>query len=126
MVVLNGLELLADLVRRGVRFRLDGETVCVVDPERRIGEGEAGLLRSLKPAIRGLLRQNLPAARAGKACDAFEAADGVALCRCCAWGLAEHFWRRRDCTFFIGEPQRDRVCRRCGVPFLEHLGIAAS
>jgi len=122
----TALELLLDLGRRGVRFAFEGDRIRVVDPECKASADERGLLRALVPELRALLRQRLPDRRGDTACDAFEAADGVALCERCAFGIAEHFWRRiGDCTFFFGSAD-EPVCRRCGVPQLEHLGVAAS
>jgi len=123
----NALEFLIDLAGRGVTFTTgDGGRVRVRDPENAITVDEREFLRALKPMVGALLRQPLPARRGANACDGFDAPAGAALCVRCAWGIGDHFWRRcGDCTFFVGSAD-EASCRRCGIPVLEHLGVAAS
>ncbi len=122
---MNALDLLLAVGRRGVRFACEGDRVRVVDPECRLTGDERGLLRALVPTLRVLLTQRLPDRRGDTACGAFEAATGAVLCEQCAFGIADHFWRRcGECTFFVGNADAAR-CRRCDAPRLEHLGITA-
>jgi len=123
---MTALDLLADLRARGVRFSTDGDRVRVHDPDRTVSDNERGLVRALKPQLRGLLIQQLPDRRGEHACAGFDAAPGAALCERCAFGLPDHFWRRHGaCVFFAGA-STEATCRRCGVPQLEHLGAAVA
>jgi len=118
---MTALDLLVDLRARGVTFSVNGDRVRVHDPDRTVSDNERGLVRALKPQLRGLLIQQLPDRRGEHACDGFDAAAGAALCEQCAYSLPDHFWRRIGaCTFFAGAAS-EALCGRCGVPRLEHL-----
>jgi hypothetical protein len=119
----TALGLLIELGRRGVTFSLEGEGLRILDPAKTLSDGERELVRALKPQLRSLLAQRLPARRGDAACEGFEAAPGAALCERCAWGIADHLWRRAgNCAFLLGDADA-KTCRRCGAPRLEHLTI---
>jgi len=119
---MNGLDFVADLLRRGVVFVVDGERLRVRDPDARTTNGERALISSLKATIRGLLLTELPAERATTPCERFSAAGGIAICRDCGHGYGAHYWLTRDCEFFAGAPSASAQCSRCGVKWLEHVG----
>ena len=118
---MSALDFIVGLVTRGVAFSVDGDRLCVRGLGSSVTVGERGLISALKSQIRALLVTELPPERASEACAVFTAAAGVALCRGCAHGLPAHYWRTPDCQFYVGEPLPNGACRRCGVPWLEHL-----
>lgn len=122
---MNALEFIAGLLTRGVSFAVVGDRLRVYDPGRSTTPTERALLGALKPTLRGLLATELPAERPQAPCPGFNAAAGVALCRTCGHSLPEHFWRRSTCEFFAGAPATNASCRRCGIPWLEHVGSGA-
>ena len=117
---MNALAFLIDAHARGVRIALgaNGEKLTIDAPDG-LDRYDRRRLAALKPEIRSLLRTELPDAMPSRACDAFAAARGVALCATCAHGLGAHFWKTADCTFSVGTAG-DSDCRRCGEPAMKH------
>jgi hypothetical protein len=123
---MNGMVLLLGMAGRGVEFNLDAER-CVRVHDRRgvLTEADYVLLTAIKAEIRSLLMVELPNDPGADACDQLDAAEGVAVCRRCARGIAAHFWRRANlrstgCDFAIGAA--GETCRNCGAPVAEHAG----
>jgi len=127
---MNGLDLLLDMCGRGVRFYLDAErAVMAQDPKRVVTGPERVMLGTIKHELRALLLTELPDDPGEGACDTFDAPAGVAFCRRCARGLAEHFWRRgavrtAGCDVAIGAA--GETCARCGLPKVEHFSSGAA
>jgi hypothetical protein len=123
---MSGLEFLLTVCARGVRFGLDGadRAVTAIDPGRVVTGSERVLLAAIKQELRALLLTELPDNPGEDVCEAFDAAEGVGVCRRCARGIAEHFWRRAGlrscaCAFAIGGAAGERC--RCGGPAAEHF-----